>query len=126
MWQYEKRAQNFGHLSKMVKCFWRIKVLLNNLLLLQEVDAESGGRSALMYAAEKGNLEIVKLLVSYGADMNLENQYGLTPLMAAANFGQIEVIKYFLESGVAPDTVDNFGETAAYKAAQTSENEEYF
>ena len=38
-------------------------------------------------------LEVVKLLVDLGEDVNHADSYGITPLMAAANFGDINIVQ---------------------------------
>jgi ankyrin repeat protein len=44
-------------------------------------------------------LEVVKLLVSLGADVNAADNYGITPLMVASNLGDLNVVKYLVEKG---------------------------
>jgi uncharacterized protein len=44
-------------------------------------------------------LELVKLLVDLGEDVNAADGYGITPLMVAANLGNIEVVKYLISKG---------------------------
>ena len=44
-------------------------------------------------------LEIVKLLLKEGADVNVVNHIDLTPLMIAAWRGHTEVLKLLLEAG---------------------------
>ncbi|XP_060082111.1 putative ankyrin repeat protein RF_0381 [Ylistrum balloti] len=39
------------------------------------------GRTALHFAIESGNVKLVELLISYGADANVQERFGLTPLM---------------------------------------------
>jgi ankyrin repeat protein len=41
------------------------------------------GRTSLLYAAERGDLELVRVLVRYGADVNARDVIGQTPLMTA-------------------------------------------
>ena len=43
----------------------------------------AGGKTPLYFAVESGNLEIVKLLVSKGADVNAQNDNGITPFEIA-------------------------------------------
>lgn len=67
------------------------------VLLLQgtvDVNVRSKcGDSSLHIACEKGNAEIVKLLLSRGADANLLNSNGLSPLYLANNKKQTEIVK---------------------------------
>jgi hypothetical protein len=44
-------------------------------------------------------LEVVKLLVSLGEDVNAADGYGITPLMVAANLGDIEIVRYLIAQG---------------------------
>jgi len=44
-------------------------------------------------------LELVKLLVEKGQDVNAADNYGITPLMVAANLGDLEVVKYLVSKG---------------------------
>ncbi|HKF65207.1 MAG TPA: ankyrin repeat domain-containing protein [Vicinamibacterales bacterium] len=44
-------------------------------------------------------LEVVKLFVSLGADVNAADNYGITALMAAANMGDVAIIQYLVEQG---------------------------
>jgi uncharacterized protein len=44
-------------------------------------------------------LELVKLLVELGEDVNAADNYGITPLMVAANLGDIEVVRYLISKG---------------------------
>lgn len=44
-------------------------------------------------------LEVVKLMVGLGEDVNHADSYGITPLMAAANLGDINIVRYLIEKG---------------------------
>ena len=44
-------------------------------------------------------VEVVKLLVGLGEDVNAADSYGITPLMVAANLGNIDVVKYLIDQG---------------------------
>lgn len=46
-----------------------------------------------------GHVEVVKLLVSRGADKSSKDKQGYTPLHAAAASGYIEIVKYLLRMG---------------------------
>jgi ankyrin repeat protein len=57
------------------------------------IQGYSKGKSA----AER--LEVVKLFVSLGADVNAADDYGITALMAAANMGDVAIIQYLVDKG---------------------------
>ena len=44
-------------------------------------------------------LEVVKLFVSLGNDVNQADDYGITPLMAAGNYGDVPIIQYLIDAG---------------------------
>jgi len=44
-------------------------------------------------------LEVVKLFVQLGNDVNQADDYGITPLMAAANIGDTAIIQYLVDQG---------------------------
>jgi hypothetical protein len=44
-------------------------------------------------------LEVVKLLIDLGEDVNAADSYGITPLMVASNLGDLNVVKYLVEKG---------------------------
>jgi len=44
-------------------------------------------------------LEVVKLLVKLGEDVNAADNYGITPLMVAANKGITSIVKYLIDVG---------------------------
>jgi hypothetical protein len=57
-------------------------------------------RTALSFAADRGNAEIVKLLLDRGADVNAKDTfYGVTPLVWAANNGHAQVARMLLAHG---------------------------
>jgi len=48
-------------------------------------------------AAER--LQVVKLLVELGEDVNAADNYGITPLMVAANMGEVSIIRCLIDQG---------------------------
>ena len=44
-------------------------------------------------------LEVVKLFVELGADVNQADDYGITPLMVAGNMGDTAIIQYLVDKG---------------------------
>jgi ankyrin repeat protein len=54
-----------------------------------------------MFAAKGGNLELVKLLVEHGAEINAGALSGATPLQFACMEGKIEMVNYLIERGAS-------------------------
>jgi ankyrin repeat protein len=44
-------------------------------------------------------LQVVKLFVELGNDVNQPDDYGITPLMAAGNYGNVAIIQYLIDVG---------------------------
>lgn len=54
------------------------------------------GQTALMLAVSHGRLDMVKMLLEAGADINIQDDDGSTALMCAAEHGHVEIVKHFL------------------------------
>lgn len=98
---------------------------VNTALLLErgaDPDAVSTvGNSALMYAAEKGNMQIMKMLVAAGAEVNTTGFNGATPLFHAILSNDFQATKYLLEQGADPNVKDDFGVTPLLYTAATNQ-----
>ncbi len=57
------------------------------------------GKTALHYAAKSGNESLIKILLSYEANVNCEDRKGRTPLSRAAEKGHIPIFKIIKEKG---------------------------
>lgn len=67
----------------------------------------------LHYAAVFGYMDIVRLLVKYGADYNSLNKSGYTPLLLAIKFNNIGVAKHLIDIGASLYVpFDRYRETA--------------
>lgn len=62
-------------------------------------------------AAAGEQLEIVRLLLEYGADPNIAQGEGFVPLHAAAENGQVEMIQLLLAAGADPHSRTSDGRT---------------
>jgi serine/threonine-protein phosphatase 6 regulatory ankyrin repeat subunit B len=59
------------------------------------------GKTALLYAADQGHINIVRLLCEAKADAQQEDNEGETPLIAAARHGYTDVIRVLMSTGQA-------------------------
>uniref|UniRef100_A0A2D4GKS3 Uncharacterized protein n=1 Tax=Micrurus corallinus TaxID=54390 RepID=A0A2D4GKS3_MICCO len=79
--------------------------------LLQEgnvnIRASQGGQTALILGVSHDREDMVKALLSCNADINLQDEDGLSPLMVASQHGNLEMVKLLLShSGCDPALVD--------------------
>jgi uncharacterized protein len=65
----------------------------------------------LAYAAAYGNLEIVKLLVKAGADLNGQVAYGDVALIKADEHGNVDILEYLIEQGADVNVPNLYGMT---------------
>lgn len=49
-----------------------------------------------MLAVSHGKVDMVKMLLEAGADINIQDEDGSTALMCAAEHGHIDIVKHFL------------------------------
>jgi ankyrin repeat protein len=72
-------------------------VLLDNGV---DVDQREGtGSTALVYAAYRGEVEMVEELIARGADVNLEDVYGNSPLELAYDVFNTKIIEALTDAG---------------------------
>ena len=73
-------------------------------------------RIALFWACENGNLDLVKYLVHLGADINNENNFGVTHLFNACYSGNLNLVKHLVEHGLDINKEANDGCTPLLNA----------
>ena len=71
-----------------------------NTVTVANKSGMSVGKTALMYAAEQGNMEVAAVLLEYGADTRLRNAEGCSALMLAAWNEKSEITRMLLDTGV--------------------------
>ncbi|NXL38188.1 PPR27 phosphatase, partial [Glaucidium brasilianum] len=68
------------------------------------------GMAALHEAVLTGNLDCVKLLVKYGADIHQKDENGWTPLHMACSDGYADIARYLINLGASPEATTDAGE----------------
>uniref|UniRef100_A0A6U0U134 ACB domain-containing protein n=1 Tax=Polytomella parva TaxID=51329 RepID=A0A6U0U134_9CHLO len=65
------------------------------------------GRTALHFAADRGHIDVAKVLLSYGADVNAQDVDGSTPLHYAALCQHQEMYNFLLNEGKADPNIED-------------------
>ncbi|XP_009557291.1 protein phosphatase 1 regulatory subunit 27 [Cuculus canorus] len=68
------------------------------------------GMAALHEAVLTGNLDCVKLLVKYGADIHQKDENGWTPLHMACSEGYADIARYLISLGASLEATTDDGE----------------
>ncbi|XP_056132041.1 protein phosphatase 1 regulatory subunit 12A isoform X3 [Lampris incognitus] len=79
---------------------------------IQDVRHAKSGGTALHVAAAKGYVEVLKLLIQAGYDVNIKDYDGWTPLHAAAHWGKEEACRILVENLCDMDLINKVGQTA--------------
>jgi ankyrin repeat protein len=82
----------------------------------------SDGYTALQRAAITGNLQLVMLLVQYGANLTAlsRNQYGDLPIHLAVAYGHRNIVQWMLDNGVPVNIRNGMGATPLHSAAHNN------
>jgi len=76
------------------------------------------GLTALHFAAEhESNVEVAKVLLSMGANVNFKGSGGITPLHLAVTYGNIEIAKILISNGANVNVKEDNGMTPLHIAA---------
>lgn len=81
-------------------------------LIKRDADVNKTGWTPLHYAATKGHLGVIRLLLENSAYIDAESPNGTTPLMMAAMYGSPDAVKLLLEEGADPLLKNQQGLTA--------------
>jgi ankyrin repeat protein len=94
------------------------------------------GATAFLRASQSGDLELMHLLLEYGADPHIYTELGVTPLSVAAGIGwvegitsewstaqTVEAVKLLLELGIDPDYQADTGRVALHGAGHKGATE---
>ena len=68
-----------------------------------DVNAANDYFIPLIYAVSENQIEIVSVLLHYGADLKITDQFGNDSLQVAAERGYTEIIKMILKEGADPN-----------------------
>ncbi|WP_428097437.1 ankyrin repeat domain-containing protein [Candidatus Rariloculus sp.] len=97
---------------------------------------DENGATAFLRASQSGDIELMHLLLEYGADPHIYTELGVTPLSVAAGIGwvegitsewsteqTVEAVKLLVELGIDPDYQADTGRVALHGAAHKGATE---
>lgn len=116
--EYWEPDEVTSHDAFQYACDFGLESAVCNMLESEDIDVDAAthiGTTALIRAASFGHVDLVKVLMSRGADPTKANWYG-SALHCAAEAGQCESIRFLLDSGMNIDLRDDFGRTPLHCA----------
>lgn len=120
----EVEFRNAADESPLMLAALRGDLPLAQALIARDADVNKPGWAPLHYAASKGQVALISLLLEHYAYIDAESPNGSTPLMMAAGYGSLEATRALLEAGADPtlknakgltalDFAQGFGKTAS-------------
>jgi len=94
--------------------------ILQRIIHEEKVDlnvTDGFGHTALINAAWKDRIDVVKLLLTQGVSLNCRNHDGQTAMDKAAYWGFTEILRLLVAAGSIVDVRNNNGETPLQRAA---------
>jgi len=115
-------TNNAGYTSVMLVSLAKLqtpehRTVVQRLFQMSDVNirAKKHNQTALMLAVSHGNIEMVKMLLEAGADINIQDDDGSTALMCAAEHGRIDIVKLLLSHPECDSTVQDIDGSTALK-----------
>lgn len=104
------QASSNGDINKVKKILSKSTTTINDVILYGGCDTH-----ALKEAIDNGHLEIVKVLIDAGADIDIQPH---APVIYASKLGQYEIVNYLLSSGANISVEEHYKSTALKEAAE--------
>jgi ankyrin repeat protein len=79
------------------------KILIHKGSNLNSISENDDSKTPLIFAINNDRIQMAKLLIRRGADVNLADQKGMAPLMYALNKGNRDLIKFMIAHGAILD-----------------------
>lgn len=99
----------------------KLREILQSRVTIHQVNAFDDTRSTpLMYACKRGDPLVAKLLVEFGAIINLRDKDGMSPLLHCVGSGSCKLLTYILQQKPNVSARNNAGDDALLLAAATN------
>lgn len=97
----------------------KVKILIHEVNNILDPD----GNYPIHVCAKGTSIEIIKLLLVNGANINALNHWNITPLMYAGFYGNTKIINFLLDQGADKSLKNYWGATAKDKAAENNHSD---
>nr|WP_299385057.1 ankyrin repeat domain-containing protein [Allomuricauda sp.] len=97
-----------------------VKILLDKGVDVNWKSKASRNQQPIRFASQEGSLDLVKMLLHYGADMEATPDDKGTPLLAALHARNFEVAEYYFLNGANVSVVGRDGECVVHEAIKTN------
>jgi ankyrin repeat protein/ribosomal protein L12E/L44/L45/RPP1/RPP2 len=92
-----------------------VRALLDHGASAKAVDTQ--GSTALGYAfGGSKSIEVIKMLIAAGVDVNQKNMLGMSALLLVSGYGNDQLVKMVLQAGADPFATNDFGHSALHLA----------
>jgi len=88
------------------------RIEMAKILVNDQLNPKGDIAKALILAARKEYIDVIKLLTEKGADVNATNSCGYTALMEACNCGRTDIVKFLIGEGANVNAYQECGNTA--------------
>lgn len=105
-------ARNSQDESALMMAALKGNLPLVKALIARNADVNKPGWAPLHYASTNGHLDVMRLLLEHHAYIDAESPNGTTPLMMAAHYGSAAAVKVLLEAGADPTLKNKLDLTA--------------
>jgi ankyrin repeat protein len=100
-----------------------VKFLLDHGADVQQASTNAQRVNALHAASANRHLDICRMPIDKGIDVNTKQEGGFTPLQEAAQNGQLELVELLLQHGADAATKNDKGQTALDIARESNQPE---
>ncbi|BCE03112.1 ankyrin repeat domain-containing protein [Marinicellulosiphila megalodicopiae] len=104
------------HMALILKNNEIVKALINHNVDLEIRESGAIGKTAILFAAEYGDIELLKILLAGGANIDIADNYGDKALAFAAFHGQLEMAKFLVSLSVDVNHQNRNSKTALIHA----------
>lgn len=96
-----------------------VKILLEKGVDVNWKSKASRNQQPIRFASQGGSLKLVKLLLSYGADMESTPYDKATPLLASLHAAKFDIAEFYFQNNVNVNVVGRDGECVIHEAIKS-------